>query len=116
MILVCFLRLESTQDITFRMRIVAIWGRIVGISVQNGTSMDNPAHPALLIENLGYQHGFVYYNGAMYDLNSMLPARANAWAINEGVSINDAGKRAALATHKGGTETSVILTPNEILP
>jgi probable HAF family extracellular repeat protein len=87
---------------------VNLWGQMVGISAQYVLYTGNVPNP-------GYTHGFIYSGGVMRDLNSMLSASASGWEINDAMGINDLGEIAALATYKGGAQTSVILKPSGIL-
>jgi probable HAF family extracellular repeat protein len=95
---------------------VNIRGIAVGLAGQEVTNRVDPSNPQKESFNLGYDNGIVCYNGVIHDLNSMLSTSASGWVIGEAVSINDQGQIAALASYKGANQTSVILTPNGILP
>ncbi len=45
-------------------------------------------------------HGFLYHNGILLDLNSLLPI-GSGWTIDGAYGINDAGQILAVATHDG---------------
>ncbi|HZW31463.1 MAG TPA: hypothetical protein VFF52_12200 [Isosphaeraceae bacterium] len=69
-------------------------GQVVGLSFsQNSTNL--------------YQ-GFLYQNGVMTNLNSLLPANSG-WTIRWGLAINDQGQ--ILALGENGSEQVVLLTP-----
>jgi uncharacterized membrane protein len=91
---------------------INVRGQVVGNAYQD-ESLNPPDYQSL---NLGYIKGFIYYAGAIHDLNAMLPASAKGWVIEEAWSINDEGQIAATAQYQGGYPQPVILTPNEILP
>ena len=53
-------------------------------------------------------HGFLYSNGKMYDLNSLIPPNSG-WVIEVGQGINDKGEIAATGT-LNGTQHALLLT------
>lgn len=48
----------------------------------------------------GVTHGFLYRNGILLDLNSLLPI-GSGWTIDGAYGVNDAGQILAVATHNG---------------
>jgi hypothetical protein len=59
---------------------------------------------------MGVTGAFVYFNGRMYDLNTLL--ETGGWKITGVGQINDAGQIAATGTYGGQTITyALLLTP-----
>ena len=54
--------------------------------------------------------GFVYFNGTMYDLNTLVNSSGAAFKITSANGINDAGQILASATDTSGNEHTVILS------
>ena len=63
-------------------------GTIVGASVHNTTTTDT--------------HAFIYENGVMKDLNSMIPAKSG-WVLTSATGIDDAGEIAGTGIYNGAT-------------
>jgi probable HAF family extracellular repeat protein len=63
-------------------------GAIVGASVHNTTTTDT--------------HAFIYQNGAMKDLNNMIPAKSG-WVLTSATGIDDAGEIAGTGIYNGAT-------------
>lgn len=63
----------------------------------------------------GSDHAFVYSDGAMKDLNSLIPP-GSPWTLNSAAGINAAGQIIGLATDAGGDLRGFLLTPSSILP
>ncbi len=55
-------------------------------------------------------HGFLYSNGLMYDLNDLL-IPGSGWVIQDAVGINDAGQIAATGTDPAGLADAFLLNP-----
>ncbi|MBV8818709.1 MAG: DUF3466 family protein [Acidobacteriaceae bacterium] len=53
------------------------------------------------------QHAFLYYNGKMMDLNSIIPANSG-WVLNQAYGINDAGDIVGSGTYNGQTRAFLI--------
>jgi probable HAF family extracellular repeat protein len=63
------------------------------------------------------QHGWVYLNGQMVDLNGALNTVGKSWVIVDAVSINDHGQILADAIPSGGQVShAVLLVPNVFMP
>jgi probable HAF family extracellular repeat protein len=61
-------------------------------------------------------HGFLYSDGAMWDLNALL-VRGGDWIVMEARGINDAGQIAATAWSRSlGTSHAVLLNPVSAVP
>jgi len=56
------------------------------------------------------QHAFVYSNGKMTDLNSLLPANSG-YTLIDATGINNNGQIAVNAINKSGQEQALLLTP-----
>ena len=56
-------------------------------------------------------HGFLFENGAMYDLNNLLDNSGAGWVVGSAVGINDSGLIAANAQFHDGSTHAVLLTP-----
>lgn len=56
-------------------------------------------------------HGFLYSNGVLTDLNTLIDA-ASGWTIRSGMSINDRGQILAGASKPGAAYRNVLLTPD----
>jgi probable HAF family extracellular repeat protein len=110
-------------------------GQIVGgsghaflYSAGNVTDLGSPAgfseSIALAINNLGqivgyargsdqlHHHAFVYADGAMTDLNDLIPT-GTGLTINEATGINDAGQIVGFAADQGFHFHAVLLTPDD---
>jgi probable HAF family extracellular repeat protein len=61
------------------------------------------------VNALGTEHGFVYENGSLFDLNNLV-AGANGWVIERADAINDGGEIVGYAT-QGGVLHAFLLTP-----
>jgi probable HAF family extracellular repeat protein len=55
-------------------------------------------------------HAFIYSNGVMTDLNTLIPANTG-WTLTDARGINDAGDIAAEGTNAAGQQDSFLLTP-----
>jgi probable HAF family extracellular repeat protein len=55
------------------------------------------------------QHGFLYSNGTIYDLNSLIPANSG-WVLHEGTAINDRGQITGIGTIDGEVH-AFLMTP-----
>jgi probable HAF family extracellular repeat protein len=63
------------------------------------------------------QVAFVWYRGAMTDLNKLIGSAAETYHLNSAMAINDKGQIAATALSKvTGTRRAVLLTPISQLP
>ena len=63
------------------------------------------------------QVAFVWYQGAMTDLNKLIGTAADTYHLNSAVAINDNGKIVATALSKAtGTRRAVLLTPITPVP
>ena len=63
------------------------------------------------------QVAFVWYQGAMTDLNKLIGTAADTYQLNSAVAINDNGQIVATALSKAtGTRRAVLLTPISALP
>ncbi len=71
-------------------------GQIVGLSY-------NGFNPAL-------NQGFLYQNGTMTSLTSLLPP-SSGWTVTQGISINDNGQILAFANDPTGSQHEILLTP-----
>ena len=60
----------------------------------------------------GAYHGFLYTNGLMQDLNSLIPADSG-WEILDAKGINDTGQIAATGINPEGYDHAVLLTPGD---
>jgi probable HAF family extracellular repeat protein len=69
-------------------------GTIVGASVHNTTTTDT--------------HAFVYENGVMKDLNTMLPGNSG-WILTNATGINDAGEITGTGVYKGATMAFLLM-------
>jgi probable HAF family extracellular repeat protein len=75
------------------------------------------------IDSTADYHGFIYQNGIMEDLNSLLPPNSG-WTIRWGLAINNLGQILALGTTTGdGGDGSILLlspdgvsAPNPVYP
>jgi len=54
--------------------------------------------------------GFVYLNGTMFDLNTLLNASGKGLTIASANNVNDFGQILATARNAAGVSTSVVLT------
>src|SRR5204863_2721197 len=57
----------------------------------------------------GAQHAFLYRNGTMTDLNTLI-SPSSGWVLSIAVDINDLGSIVGVGTHNGQT-ASFLLTP-----
>jgi large repetitive protein len=73
-------------------------GQVVGISYQTLTA--------------GPYHGFLYANGTMTSINSLLPPNSG-WNITNPVAINDMGQNVAFGDYDG-TQHAILLTPGNL--
>jgi probable HAF family extracellular repeat protein len=55
-------------------------------------------------------HAFVYSNGTMQDLNSLI-APDSGWTVNSAGAINDLGQIVGFGTNAAGQEHAILLTP-----
>jgi probable HAF family extracellular repeat protein len=55
--------------------------------------------------------GFIYSNGTMTDLNTLLDSSGAGYRVRGGFAINDSGWIAATAVAPNGHEHAVLLTP-----
>jgi len=63
------------------------------------------------------QVAFVWYQGAMTDLNKLIGTAADTYHLNSAVAINDNGQIIGTATYKDtGTRRAVLLTPISPVP
>ena len=53
------------------------------------------------------QHAFLYYQGKMSDLNSVVPANSG-WDLQQAYGINDAGDIVGVGTYQGQTRAFLI--------
>lgn len=58
------------------------------------------------------EHGWVYVQGQMYDLNDRLSAPDTGWVVTEARAINDAGQIVGTAMDAQGITHAVILSPS----
>ena len=109
-------------------QIVGGSGRAFLYSAGNVTDLGSPAgfseSIALAINNLGqivgyargsdqlHHHAFVYADGAMTDLNDLIPT-GTGLTINEATGINDAGQIVGFAADQGFHFHAVLLTPDD---
>jgi len=64
----------------------------------------------------GTPHAFLYADGQMSDLNSVLPPNSE-WTLREATGINDRGQIVGIATRKGATGwRAFLLTPESAAP
>jgi probable HAF family extracellular repeat protein len=59
------------------------------------------------------QHGFLYENGKMLDLNQAIPA-GSGWTINSALAINTIGQILGTGTGPDGSSHEFLLTPSEL--
>ena len=59
------------------------------------------------------QDAFLYSNGKMIDLNSLIDANSG-WTLVDATAINDKGQIVGLGLNAQGLEKSFLLTPNAI--
>ena len=64
------------------------------------------------LTNNALNQGFLYQNGIMTSLTSLLPS-GSAWTVTAGIAINDKGQILALANDASG-EHDVLLTPSNL--
>jgi hypothetical protein len=76
-------------------------GQVVGSSSQEPFDVTDPSDPEKRIVNPGFSHGFIYFKGAMYDLNAMLSAAPSDLVITDAFFINDIGQILAVGTTQG---------------
>ena len=77
----------------------------VVIGTANIPRLDYRGRP---VPGKGTRAAFVYRNGTMVNLSSLVPA---GWMVNHAAAINDAGQIAATATGPGGVQHGVLLSP-----
>jgi len=58
----------------------------------------------------GAQHAFLYTNGSMQDLNSLIPS-SSGFVLTSAVGINSAGEIVAFGTNSSGQTNEYLLTP-----
>lgn len=82
-------------------------------SVGNGVNSSGQVTGEAYTVN-GGPHAFLYSNGAIHDLNTLIPAvSAATYTLTNGVAINDAGQILVLATKTAtGQEVTLLLTPS----
>jgi probable HAF family extracellular repeat protein len=56
-------------------------------------------------------HGFLYSDGSMTDLNSLVDESGAGYLIHTGTSINNAGQIAAQAFNPNGETRAILLIP-----
>jgi probable HAF family extracellular repeat protein len=115
---------ESTDATTNRGRAVAfINGEILNLGTLAGFDSDRSSS-ALAVNNhgdivgrsgtadlpIGRTHGFLYQDGAMYDLNSLI-VDARGLVVSEAWDINDARQIVGIARAADLTSRAVLLTP-----
>jgi probable HAF family extracellular repeat protein len=76
------------------------WGQVVGTA-----DVGQPGSPGNFLD-----HGFLYSNGTMYDLNSLVPPNSG-WVILYAEGINDKGEIAATGT-LNGAQHALLLQPS----
>jgi probable HAF family extracellular repeat protein len=59
-------------------------------------------------------HAFLYRDGAMHDLNDLIPADSG-WILEVATAINDAGQIVVSGRHSSGGSGAVLLTPASIV-
>ena len=92
-------------------------GQVVGSSSQEPFDVTDPSDPEKRIFNPGFSHGFIYFKGAMHDLNTMLSAAPSGLVITDAFFINDIGQILAVGTIQGQQgQKNLLLKPNAILP
>jgi uncharacterized membrane protein len=92
-------------------------GQVVGSSSQEPLNTSDPSDPEKTTFNPGFSHGFVYFKGAMHDLNTLLSAAPSGLVITDAFFINDLGQILAVGTIQGQQgQKNLLLTPNAILP
>ena len=63
------------------------------------------------LNSQGAQHGFMYANGVMTDLNNLGASGAQGWTITEAWAVNDEGQIVGRAVNAQGQTEVYILTP-----
>jgi len=58
----------------------------------------------------GIQHAFIAQNGAITDLNRLIPGTASNWVLNSATGINDSGLIVGTGTNSG-VQRAFLLTP-----
>ena len=61
-----------------------------------------------------YEHGWIFVQGQMYDLNDRLSAPESGWTVTEARAINDAGQIVGTAVDAKGTSHAVVLIPGNL--
>jgi probable HAF family extracellular repeat protein len=79
-------------------------GQVVGQSEVKGTNGTLPQ-----------EHAFLFINGQMTDLNSLLPANSG-WILDNASAINNKGQIVGSMHKAGGPETPFLLTPTTQAP
>lgn len=60
----------------------------------------------------GYQRrAFIYKNGTMQDLNSLMDSTGSGWTLSQATAINDKGQIVGHAIYKNGKSHGFLLTP-----
>jgi len=85
-----------------------------------GTMVDLGAGSAYGINNSGYVvggasdgHAFLYADGAMKDLNNLIPSHSG-WTLEYASAINNVGQIAGIGINPGGQEHVLLLNPGPV--
>jgi probable HAF family extracellular repeat protein len=63
----------------------------------------------------GYTRAFLYSDGQMVDLNSLIPSDSG-WTLQSAEAINNRGQIAGYGTHNGEGQRAFLLTPDKKYP
>lgn len=83
-----------------------------GYGINAGGAVVGAARPG---EEGGIPHAFLYANGAMHDLNGLIPS-GSGWTLTHARSINDNGYIVGYGIGPGGTTRAFLLKPTGSTP
>lgn len=83
----------------------------IGLGINNRGVIVGGSGSVTLFGN-NYAHAFVWRNGSMTDLNTLIPA-GSSLTLNVAYAINDRGMIAGLGTNSDGNQHAFVLVPDE---
>jgi len=63
------------------------------------------------VSSFGHPHAFLYTNGSLLDLNSILTASGNGWTLEDATAINTSGQIVGYGINALGQTDAFLLTP-----